>query len=392
MRGHYKKNFTHGYNGEILKICMTAGGISYNGLKLMNGDRETYTNAIRKLKKENILSVKWVGRNCIATFTNFDNVQELFIDDYISYLGTYTRYISQKSKALGWYKSAKHKSESIKAFRYSDIVMLLYGTSVKTLTSDKPKLYKDEIVTDGDAYFYSDTEVKALVGGTVLIDDENKNEKFIVTSRAQGFIVSSGGVYMMYHTGGTNRMAWRTSQEQQMKFRTAKFVTKYFNGNYSLQEISDCIVYADTINPFVEIFNDETLNKKNKYANYMSLENGYANTYFLPYSKEGQYLTDFMVHKNWKERMIDYFIEDDSVKKAKIGSVADLNDGEHPILLFCIPNATRLYKFLLNAEIVDKEFHVYCFDFQEEFLNAVVDGKAKIFSTPFEDFIKAMDC
>ena len=55
MRGHYKKNFAQGYNGEILKICMTAGGISYNGLKLMNGDRETYTNAIRKLKKENIL-------------------------------------------------------------------------------------------------------------------------------------------------------------------------------------------------------------------------------------------------------------------------------------------------------------------------------------------------
>ena len=158
-------------------------------------------------------------------------------------------------------------------------------------------------------------------------------------------------------------------------------------------EINDCIILADEDRPFVEMFLDEDLSPKRKtaFTKRVSIENGFANTYFLPYSKQGRFMTDFMSKKQWKEDMFNYFLEDDSsLKKAKVGSVADFHSGENPVLLFCIPNATRLYKFLLNAEISDKEYHIYCFDFQVDFLNEVVKGRAKIFSVSFDEFEDAV--
>ncbi len=386
-------NYKKGYINELLKICLTAGGVSYNGLKVLDGDRETYTNSIRRLRNNGIVTIKRIGSEFVATLSDFGTTNEQYIENFIPYLGTYTRFIALKSKSLGWYKSKRHKTDAIKAFRYSEIVMLLKGTSIRTLTEDKPRLYAGEKVENNDAYFYSDSEVKELVGGTTLIDNENEDDKFLVTTRAQGFIVSQGGVYLVYHSGKEQRLAWAVAQEQQMKFRTANLIAKSFSTKLDFFEINDCIILADEDRPFVEMFLDEDLSPKRKtaFTKRVSIENGFANTYFLPYSKQGRFMTDFMSKKQWKEDMFNYFLEDDSsLKKAKVGSVADFHSGENPVLLFCIPNATRLYKFLLNAEISDKEYHIYCFDFQVDFLNEVVKGRAKIFSVSFDEFEDAV--
>ena len=218
------------------------------------------------------------------------------------------------------------------------------------------------------------------------MDKEKPIEKYIITSRAQGFIISTGGMYMIYHTGKT-RMAWKTVQEQQMQFRAASLIGKSTAGQYGAIELNNCIIYGESDDPFVEMFTDDTTKVKSSKFKYASLENGYKNTYFLPYTTDGQYMTDIMTHENWQADIVNYFLEsDNALSLVPYYSVADLSNEENPVFVFCVPNVTRLNAFLMTAEIASEEYHIYCFDFQIEFLKRVVDGRAKIFSIPFEEF------
>ena len=85
-----------------------------------------------------------------------------------------------------------------------------------------------------------------------------------------------------------------------------------------------------------------------------------------------------------------HWVKETRIEPVKFGYYA--TDDEAKILLFCIPNITRLKKFLLSAEfdVSGRDFRVYCFDFQQEFLKEVVKGRAEVYATPFEDFRKAM--
>lgn len=379
-----RTRYAVGYKGMILKICLTAGGISYNGLQMLAGDRKTYTNAIRDFVRDGLMTIHWIGRNCVGVFLDFNNTNVLYKDSFMPYIGTYNRFCAQRAKNLGSYKSSR--SGAIKAARYSEIIMLLSGTSVNVLTEDKPALYNKETIADDAAYFYSDTEVKIMVEGDNVVKEENMNSKYVISSRAQGFILSRGGIYMLYHSGA-KRMAWRSTQEQQMQFRVASLIGKSTVGQYKSINVDDCIIYADSAEPFVEMFVDDIEHIKSRRFKYASLENGFKNTYYLPYTEDGQYMTDLMVHADWQDKILKYFMDGDKeLHREKYYSVADLNNGENPIFVFCIPNATRLNSFLMTAEIMDEDYYIYCFDFQVEFLTRVVDGRAKIFSIPLEEF------
>ena len=93
-------NYKKGYINEILKICLTAGGVSYNGLKVLDGDRETYTNSIRRLRNNGIVTIKRIGSEFVATLSDFGTTNEQYIEYFIPYLGTYTRFIVKKLRVV----------------------------------------------------------------------------------------------------------------------------------------------------------------------------------------------------------------------------------------------------------------------------------------------------
>ena len=376
-----KPNNSKGYRRDLMKIMLTAGSVSYRGLRLLPRERVLYVRKLKQMEREGTVRIQRLGRQSAGVLEDFDNMGDKYMDSYPEYYGNYIRYGKQRASDVGRYYSKDNQSRAVKAFRHSEIIELVAGTDIHVYPDEKPKLYSDEKIPQG-AFFYSDTEVKNVSGFKLKVGEK---DKVIIGSRAQGILISEGGDYMIYHTDDC-RLMWINSQEFQMRFCTAKVLNEKCEHRKKTQEIKECIVVGTSNKPFVDMINADD------YGKFLNTENGYGATYVLPLEPESKALLSYMTRKNWQEDLKAYYLSDLNANVSGTGTVCDATDDEAKILLFCIPNITRLKKFLLSAEfdVSGRDFRVYCFDFQQEFLKEVVKGRAEVYATPFEDFRKAM--
>lgn len=384
-------NYKCGYRGKLMRLMLTSGGVSYRTLDLMSGERLMYVRKLRSMNEEGIVRVNRVGKYYVGVLDSFDDKSEEYMDYYPGYRGNYIRYGRDRASDSGKYRGKGNRSKAVKAFRHMEVVTMMEGGEINVYPDEKPMLYFENSTIPQGAYFYSDTEVKTVSGFAPKIKDkENGNDSITVTSRAQGILTSDGGDYIVYHTDN-QRLTWASSQEYQMQYCTARLLGLKCETKHRMEEISNCIILGTDTDVFNDMLNSPI--STNKSGALLNVNNGYKNTYVIPISAEGKSFLNFMTRLDWQNQLREFYLSDKKINTTSSSSVYDAADKGERILLFCNANITRLNKFLLGTDFGDDsiEYSVYCFDYQKDFVIKAVDGRARVLSTPYEDFAISMN-
>ena len=139
------------------------------------------------------------------------------------------------------------------------------------------------------------------------------------------------------------------------------------------------------------------LSLKSQYASFFYLDDTYKNYYLIPYSMTGRELLELLFMPNAKEELQNMLIRKEWQTKGNTDIEVDGID-ENGVYLFnyLVPNIYRLKKFINAAKrLKHKEFHVYCYDFQEEAVREELTSNMTCsvyeFATVKELYIKRME-
>ena len=125
----------------------------------------------------------------------------------------------------------------------------------------------------------------------------------------------------------------------------------------------------------------------------LGLNNGYKSLYAIPYDKNGLTIIQQMIKPEWREKMKKRVLPDHDHVTNNLGIEADGIRGAEIAFLFCIPDLSRLCRFLaalaFSAGQITGEMHyvIYCFDFQKELVEQLNDGLAEIRTVGLEKAI-----
>ena len=129
-----KKGVTYkkGYRRNIVRLLLTCGCLSKRGLHMLGeGKYIQYANKIKEMKEEEIIEEvstqsRAEGLHKVIRLKNVNPATEKYMEEFVTYAGHYYRYAINNAKQVS-YQSAK--GAQIKAYRESEVVELLYGTT-----------------------------------------------------------------------------------------------------------------------------------------------------------------------------------------------------------------------------------------------------------------------
>lgn len=378
-----KPLYWKGYRNELLRLMCTCGAVSYNGLHMLNGEHRIYTRKLKEMEAEGIVNVARLKKKKAARLSNFEKNYQKYISFLpMGYYGHYIRYADTNAKNIVRYASDKQKA--IRAYRESEVAMIMSGAGVNIYPEMKVALRMDNKIPSSGAYYYSASEIKECGQYKTIAVNEN-NGKTVINSRMIGCLICDGGHYIIYHSGD-KPLRWRQSSEGQIAYCAAKVINMKCENAPIQGSVKESIVIAYSDSVYVKIMSDE---KKNT-LEIINANNGYENMYAITYTQQGKRLLSFMTRKNWKETLIRKYLPVVDTSHSVVA--CDYTDGEIKILLFCIPDLVKLKKFKIAAEWAgDKEnYQVYCFDYQVPFIKEVAGDVVDIYETSFDEFCEEM--
>lgn len=347
--------------------------MSYRGVQMLKGDHRMYMRKMKSMTEEGIARLCRTKNGRAIVLDSFERKSPEYIEYYPGFRGEYIRYGQQRAKDVGRNESGPARAQ--KAIGESDIFQMMYAIGVGTLPPDKTRLDQPGEITEESTY-YTDAEIKNASEFKVKFKEDEKSR---INTRAQGLLTSPGGDYVVYLTRG-KKMRWSKSSEYQVSYSASQILNQRKSGREKCATIENSIIYFDNGNFFQSI-----LNIDEKTINSVTVENGYRNTYLVPYTETGRDHTALMVEKDWQERLKQKYLSDADRNIEGISITCDgIEDGAY-VLLFCIPNITRLSKFLYAArwEGRPEKYRIYCYDYQADWLKEAVGGYAEIYTTSF---------
>jgi len=398
-----------------MEIILTCGCLSRRGLHMLGEEGKNtyilYARKIKEMKDEGLLEEikvlsKREGYHKTIRLANIRPTNENYVKDFGINIGHYYRYGINNARAISFTK----KAAGIKAYRESEIVCMLSQTDIRIFPNEKVRVREDEKIPLYPPAFYNSLEIKDGAGYKLRIGDEEKED--VVGSRIIGVITSEGGIYSVYHTED-KQIRWTKNTEGQMSNSITRFTNERCvnisdeekeqikAGRITKQEIkerkergwedipytpitkiSDAILVGVGDEIFLKTMNNSSDGRLNLY------ESGYKSIYSIPYTKDGQKLIQLMTEENWKEKMLEVYLEDFSTNTKNSSIDCDGVSEEDCVLLFCIPDLIKLKKYINGASYMgdEKNYIIYCFDFQEEFIKRVTDGMAEIRVVEFSEY------
>lgn len=413
-RKREKKGVTYrkGYRRVIMRILLTCGCLSKKGIHMLGDNTYVqYASKIKEMKEEGLIEEVRVlsqeeGYHKTLRLATIRPTDEKFMETFPSYAGHYYRYAVNNARSISFNKT---KSAAIKAYRESEVVCMLSQTSVRIYPDEKVAIREEKPIPLYPPCFYNSLEIKE--GGSFKLkikDNDEKNE--IVGSRIMGMIISEGGIYGVYHTED-KQIKWTRSAEGQISNAMSKIInercvniseeereairkekeektkvrnrTEYENLPVDkIPKVENAILIGSNSEIFAKTLKNDKPGKLNLY------ESGYEKFYALPYIKEGQQMLQVMVQKGWIEDLKQTYLKgmDTNTKNSSVSCDAIKDDKF--ILFFGIPDLIKLKKFINNAVYYGEpeKFVVYCFDFQEEFIEKIADENITIWTTSFNDY------
>lgn len=185
-----KASYTKGYRKELIKLMLTAGAVSYNGLHLLEGDYRLYMRKLKKMEEEGVVYVEKKRKMKNARLQNFEKRSEAYIDHFPGYYGYYNRYGAVNAENIGKLDEQKR----IKAYKEAELYEMMYVSGVKVFPDEKKELRKGEKVAE-EATYYSDIEIKKAN----TFEPNVQEEEFIIGCRALGCLFAPSGYYMCYY-------------------------------------------------------------------------------------------------------------------------------------------------------------------------------------------------
>lgn len=369
-----------------------------------------YATKIKEMKEEGIIEEVRVlsqeeGYHKTLRLAKIRPTNEKFMDSFPSYMGHYYRYAVNNARSISFTKS---KSAAIKAYRESEIVCMLSQTSVRVYPDEKVAMRESKPIPLYPPSFYNSLEIKE--GGNFKFKiKENEEKSEIVGSRIMGLILSEGGMYGVYHTED-KQIKWTRSAEGQISNAMSKIINErcVYITEEEKEEIKETedktkikrrtdyenlpvekipkVENAILVGNNSEIFAKTLLNNKPGKLNLY--ESGYEKFYAIPYTKEGQQMLQVMVQKGWLEDLKETYLKGMNTVTHNSSVTCDAMDEDKFMLFFGIPDLIRLKKFINSAVYYGEpeRFIVYCFDFQEEFIEKIADGNITIWTTKFSDY------
>ena len=369
-----KPAYEKGYRNEILKILLSCGVYSYGCLPLYGSKKEMLRRKIKQMEEEGLIETINVAHKKVSRFKNFPNTYQDYIESFwLGYYGHYNNYALPNADSIGRYKSKPQSAE--KARRESEVVVMMSLADVNVLPEEKIKLTNDDMIPANSSCFYSALEIKD--GEPFCFKAKEDENGSIINSRVIGCMISPGGVYAVYHTGRLP-LVWAKSVEGQMAYTISSVSRRKYSGTVPPGSIRECIIYGYSNEVFKKIC------KSTDKPRLLSINNGYAATYVLPYDKDGMILTKILSLHNWKAWIKQKIIPEFNQQTAGLEIEADGIRGNEIAFVFCIPDIMRLCRFAaalsFNAGRItgEKKYVIYCFDFQEDLVRFIVNEQEEI--------------
>ncbi len=374
--------YEKGIRNELMRIMLTGGVISYDGLHMLDShEHRMYTRKLKQMESEGVVEITRIGRKKYASLKRFDEKSEEYLSRFpIGYYKIYNNFGRTMKKYLGM---ATDKTKQQRAARSAEVQMAMYGSDVMTLADEKPRLTDNAVLSKEGCYYYSALEIKTEADYDTAVVNGNDGQT-IINTRAIGCMISNGNRYIVYHTGDV-LLKWVKTGEDKMAIRCGRLISDHIpDVRYREMQIRESIVFAKDIKTLYRL----VANYDGKDVNLISTDCSYTAMYGLSYDGYGQALLRRMMLPNWKEEMRARYLipEGYDTNQLHIAINADgCKEGVY-VCLFCIPDLTRLRAFVNAAEINGnkKNYKIYCYDFQAPLVTALASDVCEIYTVSIE--------
>lgn len=376
-----KKNYKKGYKYEILKILYMNGAISYNTLKLLPGSPLMNERAYRKLRDEGIVElINQAGRRMII-FKNYEGRKH----EYEKYMPLgYSDYYYAKGKEIREKVKRGTPVDVERAARCGEILAIMRSSNLNSYIENCPKYSWKQPYDITQSYYHNSFDIKNT---DIQYPSHTGEDKNMASTRIIGCINSPGGDYGIYNVS-KGLIEWSRSGELKAATHLKRLSERVY-GDTSEREIN-AIVYMKNLNLVEEIVFNENVHKT---VNLISIDNVYPSMYALPINDIGIKMTMLLTMEQWKEYIYSFYISEIDYENAKGLSVScDGYDGEHYILVYCVPDITKLKLYLrkAQADLDFKKYILYCFDWQEEHIRKTAGHLVQIRTIDFNSFYDAI--
>lgn len=375
-----KKNYATGTRRDIIYLLHCNGILTYRSIRILPksfGVHRTITQKLNEMLEEEVLGkVKSTSRIVQQNF--------FYMRDYES---------NSKTTSIGVPK------ECIEYYRayYKEIIRALWTSKSSIVTR---KILESEINTfmfsagidampdqnnEDNAKYFGAREIKRYTGHKDDMDEKD-GEKKVKFSKIFGLLLSKGGNYGIYHTykSGLTKLS---GGEQKILYQL-NTITREIKG--PSESIGSAIVVVKDLKSLEKNVDIENFESQEA-LNYYNFETVYDRIYAIPYNESGRDTLTLMTREGWKMKMI-VAATGEYQDTRHMPHICDHYDNATDVstLVFCSPDIVRLKKFIAKAKLENnkEKFRVICFDYQKEFVKAVVKQNALIYTTPFEEYYR----
>ena len=393
-------NYRKGKRREIIMLLLACGIIPYKSLALWGDGARLMMRKAREMSEDGTVEINKREHQKFVTLANFSVKSK----EYIPYMPNgyeehYLNNIAYIRKHALYKDTPKIKFE--RAIRTSEIFILMYLSGARVFFDEKPPLANlNDLIKGDDVTYYTGPEIKDYKNdGLKKISVDGQTQ--LGNTRVIGAMFSPGGVYSIYNIG-SKLIEWkrygevkiathinRLAEEQYEPFR--------FHNEEEIPKVDSAIFYAYDEKIFVRVINNEYQDKKKSGNILLNIDMTYKHMYALPLNDMGLYMTKIMQCKNWQNIMRHMFFDQGENLDTRTFDVAcDAYDERSNtyILLFCIPDLSKLKIFIKRAGLEENRgrFRIYCFEEQLPIIAPTVSvGNEKIadvLSIPFTEFYK----
>ncbi len=381
--GFDKKN-ERGMRRELIAILLTCGVVSLRGLHSFEEEHEVrmYSRTLKKLENERIIDEAKCDRKKLFRLNEVNRRANVYTLDAFE-LENYWKYGAMYAEASGRYVSTPQKCK--RAMLNSETVMMMYGAGINALLDEKPALFKNEMIPEKGAYYYQSLEIKDITGYEAQIKEE-KEKKTAYNTRAVGILAAAADEYIVYNID-QNVIKWSEISEKGFSFNAGLLLNTIKENRKEKSNVKSCIILYRKDTVLKKAFDYTDAKKKL----YVSAETGFKETLYVPYTKEGRKLLRIITTEGWRDKLREKYLKEYDLNTSNLSVVCDGvrdSDGRREYaLLYCIPDMTKLYRFLKTAQWYkdSAEFKIYCYSYQTDFLKKVTQGSAEIYETEINE-------
>lgn len=372
-----RRDYGKGTRHEIMTLALACGCLPYKRLALMGLNTRTVRKKIHEMCKEGVMEIYHKNEVWLAGIKDYAEKSAEYEKGIDSKLHRY-----YKQFGMSDYKRAKYCADidGAKVIKNAESYLFMYGAGLNCVLGQKISLrnQKAEEYEKLRNSYYTTREIK----GYDSYKDEKGTDNVISATRINGLVISDGGSYPLYHTGGSTQKYTRSGEKK---------IEVYINRMLA-QKNKPPIKGALLLTTNPKTYKDTIVPKTRQIMEQLSyMEGVYDHVYGLTLDADGQKMLRLLSTPNWDNLMYEEMLGEKWTRN-KVGIIdCDGQDGTAYYFCYCVPDIKRFKMFLHCAELEGNrnKYRILCFDTQESLIKEVAGQYARIYTTSFADFCKA---